>query len=429
MVSRYGYVKNFSAPEHQTQVANTSQCKYGVEYAVQSEAIKDKIRQAHENKFGKWFTKTPEYTEHRIQTCMDKYQASHWMKADQYRAAVGDRSRKRSVEVDGSIQSDYTAGLPKQLLAQKYDFSISHMQKILQDLGLATDLPQNKINYHHNWRSAPEQELVNLIKQNYDGQMICNDRKLIWPMEIDIVLPDKKIAIEFNGTYWHSDHFKHRNFHLQKLEQMEQQGFHLIQIFSCFWTGAYKDVMQQKIRSLFDQKYLGARHCTIERCDYAAVKDFQEKHHIQGARTTSLNWAVYHQGQMVACATFNRFRDGVELVRYCSNVRIVGILQKILQRLPAGVPVYSFANRLYTKRSENLYVRSGFQEIDMTSPGYYYVKGTRVITRNSAMKHRLPGLLGENFNKELSEYDNMVANGFHRIWDCGHILYRYEGHQ
>jgi hypothetical protein len=32
--------------------------------------------------------------------------------------------------------------------------------------------------------------------------------------------------------------------------------------------------------------------------------------------------------------------------------------------------------------------------------------------------HKLHSLL-ENFNPMLSEWDNMVANGYDRIWDCG----------
>lgn len=41
------------------------------------------------------------------------------------------------------------------------------------------------------------------------------------------------------------------------------------------------------------------------------------------------------------------------------------------------------------------------------------------------MKHRLSSLLGDGYDSSLTEYNNMITNGFHRIWDCGHILYQY----
>lgn len=53
--------------------------------------------------------------------------------------------------------------------------------------------------------SAGEKEVLEFIKNNYAGTIIDNDRKLIKPREIDILLSDLKIAIEYNGTNFHAD--------------------------------------------------------------------------------------------------------------------------------------------------------------------------------------------------------------------------------
>ena len=42
-----------------------------------------------------------------------------------------------------------------------------------------------------------EKELVEFCKQYYPG-LKENDRELIKPYELDIVIPEKKLAIEFN---------------------------------------------------------------------------------------------------------------------------------------------------------------------------------------------------------------------------------------
>ncbi len=63
----------------------------------------------------------------------------------------------------------------------------------------------NKIN-----KSKAEEEIINYIKNFYNGTIINGDRTLIKNpytnkmLELDIWMPEKKIAIEFNGVYWHS---------------------------------------------------------------------------------------------------------------------------------------------------------------------------------------------------------------------------------
>lgn len=50
-----------------------------------------------------------------------------------------------------------------------------------------------------------EKNLLNYIKEIYSGEIIENDKNVIKPKELDIVLPELKLAFEFDGTYWHAD--------------------------------------------------------------------------------------------------------------------------------------------------------------------------------------------------------------------------------
>ena len=43
-----------------------------------------------------------------------------------------------------------------------------------------------------------EKEILNFISSIYAGEIIENDRELISPLELDIVIPEFKLAIEFN---------------------------------------------------------------------------------------------------------------------------------------------------------------------------------------------------------------------------------------
>ena len=53
--------------------------------------------------------------------------------------------------------------------------------------------------------SKAESELVKYIESLYTGKIINNDRTLLNPKELDIVLPELGIALEYCGLYWHSE--------------------------------------------------------------------------------------------------------------------------------------------------------------------------------------------------------------------------------
>ena len=51
--------------------------------------------------------------------------------------------------------------------------------------------------------STQEQELVEFCRQFFKN-LKTHDRTLIKPYELDIIIPDIHLAIEFNGIWYHS---------------------------------------------------------------------------------------------------------------------------------------------------------------------------------------------------------------------------------
>nr|DAF95480.1 MAG TPA: endonuclease-like protein [Myoviridae sp. ctCo31] len=55
-------------------------------------------------------------------------------------------------------------------------------------------------------------------------------------LELDFYIPEKNLAIEFNGDYWHSTSIDDDiNQQLKKTNLCEQQGIHLIHIWEHEW--------------------------------------------------------------------------------------------------------------------------------------------------------------------------------------------------
>lgn len=73
--------------------------------------------------------------------------------------------------------------------------------------------------------SKYEEEIVSM----YDCKDIHN-RTVLNGKEIDMYFDGKKLAIEFNGNYWHSDLMKEKNYHRDKTLSCMEKGIHLIHI-------------------------------------------------------------------------------------------------------------------------------------------------------------------------------------------------------
>lgn len=73
--------------------------------------------------------------------------------------------------------------------------------------------------------SKSENEIVDYIKSSFPSlKLSLNDMTLLNGKEIDILIPQLKIGIEFNGLYWHSEEVhSDKNYHLNKTNICEEK--------------------------------------------------------------------------------------------------------------------------------------------------------------------------------------------------------------
>lgn len=83
---------------------------------------------------------------------------------------------------------------------------------------------------HVNLKGKAESYILEHLQ--YDGQIQPNTRKIIHPKELDIYIPDLKIVIEFNGTYWHAEERQNNIYvHREKSILCHEKEIRLIHIF------------------------------------------------------------------------------------------------------------------------------------------------------------------------------------------------------
>lgn len=101
--------------------------------------------------------------------------------------------------------------------------------------------------------SHQEDEIENYISTFYSGKIIRNSREIISPYELDLYYPEKKIAIEFNGDYWHSNKYKSKDYHYKKYTTCCKYNIALVSIFESAWYN-YKDNIKNYLYDLFNNK-------------------------------------------------------------------------------------------------------------------------------------------------------------------------------
>ena len=96
-------------------------------------------------------------------------------------------------------------------------------------------------------KSIIESEIVNFIKSIYEGEIKSPDRTQIKPLELDIYIPEKNIAIEYDSFFYHSygpdiwksvsnENSEDKNYHLNKTILCLENNIKLFHIFEDEWT-------------------------------------------------------------------------------------------------------------------------------------------------------------------------------------------------
>jgi len=289
--------------------------------------------------------------------------------------------------------------------------------------------------------SLQEPKTEILIKDFFESNDIKfkqNDREILGGRELDFLCHDRKIAIEVNGMYWHSELAgKDRNYHLDKTRGCKKSNIQLIHIMEVEITKSPKIVFS-KLRSIFglNKKRIYARKCEIGEINTKTKNKFLKKYHIQGEDKSSVKLGLFYKNRLVAVMTFCKNRAALgkkhkngewELSRYAtislfSIVGGAGKLLKYFERNWNPRKITSYADKRWS--SGNLYKVLGFEKKLDSKPNYWYFDKTNIkpFHRYKFRKSELPKLL-ENFDPNLTEWENMVNNGWNRIWDCGNMVF------
>jgi len=411
--------------------------KYGVDIPLRNKKIQEKQKNTLYNNYGVYHPSESKLLKGNLKNILiDKYGVDNVSKIDTVKIKKIKSLKKSSLfrlksKYNEIIDFDYDTKILK-CVCINHNYNISYdLFYNRKELNTVICTICNPINKNI---SGLEIQLQDFIKDNYTN-IILNDRHL--GKELDIYVPDLKLAFEFNGLYWHNEINKENNYHLNKTELCEEQGIQLIHIYEDDWLykqDIVKSVILNKLGKSVNKIY--ARKTEIrEITDNKIVREFLNKNHLQGFIGGKVKLGLYYDNKLTSLMTFGKRRvvmgkkgseEGeYELLRFCSklNTNVVGGANKLFKHFVRNFQpkeITTYADMSWS--NGNLYEQLGFEYQGKTKPNYYYIIDG---IRHYRFNYRKDKLMKEGYSKEKTEKQIMLDRGIYRIYDSGNLKFIY----
>lgn len=252
---------------------------------------------------------------------------------------------------------------------------------------------------------------------------VANCKSLISNAEIDIVCPDYKLCIEYDGDYYHSTaRIDDTNYHTNKTDMCYSIGYRLLHVFEDEWLSRSK-VCKRLVRSIISNEEVTVSNGVIKEGVKSSFFDENSLCLYRGNTT----FGYYKDDLLIAAMSLSKKSDGSWwLIDFCCNtelevsINVYAELFKFFVTNYKPLSVRSFVDRRYSVGKVEVFL--GFSLTAKTAPNYYYVvKNRRDLATNWTKDQQKLKL--KNFDEELSEEDNMTNNGYNRIYDCGYMIF------
>jgi len=425
--------------ENVEKLDNTMMEKYGVKRILQREDFKDKVKKTNMEKYGyEYGLQVPSIREKGKETFIKNYGKDHWMKSDEGKQKIS------------------------KILSDKF---LPSRKELLEQLNIElNDFEYKHAHYYHNWKCLKCNNIFNTKFDNFKKGYLCpicypriigtsigeqllyefiskilpnekiinNDRTIINPFELDVYVPNKKIAFEYNGLWYHSEkNGKDKDYHINKTNKCGEKGIRLIHIFEDEWIFKRK-IVEERIKYILNivenKQKIFARKCEIKEIDYKTKNDFLLKNHLQGADKSIIKLGAFYNNILVSIMTFSKgniskgskhIEGKWELNRFCSdsNCLVVGIAGKLLSYFKKNYvwnEIFSYADLRWSEG--NVYFKLGFDLDYATKPNYWYIKDFKRFHRFSLRKKY-------DDPKNITEKLLRLSEGYQIIWDCGNLKF------
>lgn len=270
--------------------------------------------------------------------------------------------------------------------------------------------------------------MAGFIVRSVNGTPSFN-QKILSGREVDVFVPEVRVAIEFNGVYYHSEKFRGKNYHRAKTLAAEKAGIQLVHVWEDDWRDRREVVERMLARKLgvSTEERLNARSLRKVRLETEEARTFLEENHVQGFARGSEYYGLSDGFLRAVLVMKNRGDGNWELVRYATSAIVRGGHSRLFKWFQDDHPevprVVTFADRGVS--DGGLYEKCGFQRDGELPPDYMYVVGGRREHKFNYRKSRFESDPRLEFKPGLTERQLAELNGLERIYDAGKVRYAW----
>jgi G:T-mismatch repair DNA endonuclease (very short patch repair protein) len=280
--------------------------------------------------------------------------------------------------------------------------------------------------YAKTFVSQAEHSIAEFIR-NLGLSVVQSDRRTLKGKELDILVPEKNVAIEYNGVFWHTEKGgKDKDYHRDKWLAAKNAGIQLVQIWEDEWNKnpeQIKRMVAHKLGMTTESKVF-ARKTIISEVTKQVAENFLDEHHVQGWAAGSYYYGLFKKNDpqsLVALLVLRTEKgNGLNIIRYATSANVVGGFTKLLayaERTLLPDFIITFSDHCVS--DGGLYANNGFIADKELKPDYRYVI-------NAERKHKF-GYRIKRFKDDpslvwidgLTERELADLNGLDRIWDAG----------
>lgn len=410
MLKKYGVDNSFKKPDviekiqtknkkNRSQILekmkNTLIKNYGVDHPMKSKEIVERMRLRYNEKHGVNHQWANEDVKDAIkQTNIKTYGVDHPMKDPE----IQNKKQETNKERYGSISP----------------------------LGNSDIRKKAWNSYYKNGRasaSKQEKEVVDFIKSIYQGEIIENSKNLIYPNELDIYIPEHRLAIEFNGSYWHSIQMlgdDKKDIHFKKSKLCEEKGIRLIHVFEFYWEDPQKrKIYESIIRNALKLDIIKVRASKTELKKITAneARNFLNENHMSGFVASKHIYGLYLEDELIHVEVFGkpRFNKNFqwESIRGCSKIgyMIYGGYEKVLKHFIRETNAKSIVSYVdFNIFNGQLHDNAGFKFIGYTGPDRWYMDENNIVKRYWIIRGNNPkDLEWDRIRNENKQYDYYFA--------------------
>ena len=165
----------------------------------------------------------------------------------------------------------------KEWLIEQHHSKKKTLKQIAFDLGdiLAPTVKDYIIKYNVSMRyyavSTFETYIKKYIQHNFNTEVMTSNRTIIKPYELDIYVPEYKLAIEYNGLYWHRPEIYGSKiqwflYHQNKEELCNSQGIELLHLWENYGDhnmlikNAIYNKINNNLKNIYNTLYKGSSY-------------------------------------------------------------------------------------------------------------------------------------------------------------------------